>query len=178
LNAFQELIRFASSLPGRKIVIWVSPGWPIIPGLGVDSLREEQEIFDEIVDVSTRLRQIDLTLYNVNPIGVAESLDRADYYEAFLKGISKPNQVKIANLGLQVFAVHSGGLALESNSDVTAMIQTCLADAQSWYRIAFDPLAADKPNEYHHIEIKVDQPGFVVRTSDGYYANPVAVTPR
>jgi VWFA-related protein len=179
MNAFQQLIGFTSSLHGRKIVLWISPGWPFESGPGIQlSLRQEQQFFNQIVDISTRLRQIDLTLYNINPIGVGESLERANYYESFLKGVSKLNQVQLGNFGLQVLAVHSGGLALESNSDITGMMQTCLTDAQSWYRIAFDPLPSDKPNEYHHVEIKVDQPGFVVRTRDGYYANPVAITPR
>jgi VWFA-related protein len=179
INAFHHLAEYASSIPGRKIVLWISPGWPLVSGPRVEiSAKEQDQIFSDIVSMSTGLRQIDLTLYNINPIGVSESLERADYYEAFLKGVSKPNQVQFGNLGLQVLAVHSGGLALESNSDVAGMIQKCLTDSKSWYRIDVDPLPADKPNEYHHIEIKVDQPGFVARTRDGYYANPVAVTPR
>ena len=54
------------------------------------------------------------------------------------------------------------------------MIQKCLADANSWYEIAFDPPPPDKPNEYHHIEVRLDQPGLVARTRTGYYSNPVA----
>jgi hypothetical protein len=76
-----------------------------------------------------------------------------------------------------VFATQSGGLVFEGNSDVAGLIQKSLADAQSWYQIDFDPLPADKPNEYHHIEIKVDQPGLVARSRDGYYANPLAAVP-
>ena len=60
------------------------------------------------------------------------------------------------------------------SSDVAGSIEKSLVDAQSWYEIAFDPLPADKPNEYHHIEIKVDQSGLIARTRTGYYSNPVA----
>jgi hypothetical protein len=109
---------------------------------------------------------------------VTESLERADYYESFLKGITKPNQVEFGNLGLQVIAIQSGGLALEGNSDIAGMIQRCVADAKSWYEIGFTPLPADKPNEYHNIEIKVDQRDLTARTRDGYYANPAAILTR
>jgi len=178
-KALQKLIAFASYLPGRKIVLWVSPGWPLLSGPRMDlSSNQEQQIFNEIVDISTRLRQVDLTVYDISPIGVTESLERADYYEAFLKGITKPNQVQFGNLGLQVIAVQSGGLALEGNSDVAGMIQRCLADAKSWYEIGFTPLPADKPNEYHHIEIKLYQRDLSARTRDGYYANPTFVPQR
>ncbi|MGD0479676.1 MAG: VWA domain-containing protein [Terracidiphilus sp.] len=176
IKAFQQFLGYASSLPGHKIILWVSPGWPLVSGPHIDlSSNQEQQIFNEIVDISTRLRLIDLTVYDVNPIGIAESLERADYYESFLKGIAKPNQVQFGNLGLQVIAVQSGGLAIEGNSDVAGMIQRCLADAKSWYEIGFTPLPADKPNEYHHIEIKLDQRDLSARTRDGYYSNPTTV---
>jgi hypothetical protein len=58
---------------------------------------------------------------------------------------------------------------------VTGMMAQCLQDVKSWYAISFDPLPADKQDEYHHIEVKVDQPGLIARTRDGYYANPVAL---
>jgi VWFA-related protein len=176
MNALGQLMAFAAQIPGKKIVLWVSPGWPIISGPHVYlDTRQENQIFNQIINVSTQLRQMNLTLYNINPVGVTESLRRADYYETFLKGVSKASQVQLGNLAIQVLAIQSGGLALESNSDVTGMMMQCVQDGKSWYAISFDPLPADKPDEYHHIDVKVDQPGTVVRTRDGYYANPVAL---
>lgn len=178
LKAFDQLVAFAPSLPGRKIVIWISPGWPLISGAQIEiSARQEQEIFNEIVDYSTRLRQIDLTVYDINPIGASESLQEASEYQSYLKGVSKPYQAQFGDLSLQVLSIQSGGLAVEGNSDVAGTIEKILADAQSWYRIGFDPLPGDKPNDYHHIEVKVDRPGFAARTRDGYYSNPLAANP-
>jgi VWFA-related protein len=176
MNALAQLMAFAGPIPGRKIVLWISPGWPIISGPRVylDG-HQENQIFNNIINASTQFRQMNLTLYNINPVGVTESLERADYYESFLKGVAKASQVQIGNLALQVLALQSGGLALESNSDVSEMMLRSLQDAKSWYSISFNPLPADKSDEYHHIEVKVDQPGMVVRTRDGYYANPVAL---
>ncbi len=178
LNAFHQLVQFASTLPGHKLVLWVSPGWPLVSGPRVYlSTKQEQGIFGDVVSFSTQLRQNDMTLYNINPFGVDESLERADYYEAFLKGVARPNDVQLGDLGIQVLATHSGGLVIESNSDVYGMIQRCLADAQSWYEITFDPTPADKPNEYHHVEIKLPRRDLVARTLDGYYANVQMIEP-
>jgi hypothetical protein len=63
-------------------------------------------------------------------------------------------------------------LALEFSSDVTGMLERCLADAESWYEITFDAAVPEQPNEYHHIEIKLNKPGLSTRTRDGYYAQP------
>jgi VWFA-related protein len=179
LKALHQLITFAGALPGRKIVIWISPGWPLVSGprIYLDS-HEEEQIFNDVVDLSTQLRETNLTIYNTNPVGVMESMQQADYYESFLKGVSKLNQVQLGDLSIQVLAAQSGGLVIEGNSDVAGMIQRCLLDAKSWYEIGFDPLPADKPDDYHHIDIKIDKPGVVARTRDGYYANPEAIPTR
>jgi VWFA-related protein len=179
IDAFRQLASFAGGLPGRKAVIWISAGWPLVSGprIYLDAQQEDQ-IFNNVVLFSNQLRQDEMTVYNVNPWGVGEALERADYYEAFLKAPARPNDVQLGDLAVQVLAIHTGGLAIESNSDVTGNIARCLADFRSWYQIVFDPLPADKPNEYHHIEVHLDQRDLVARTTDGYYANQRALDPR
>ncbi len=176
LSALHQLVTYASTLPGRKVILFVTPGWPLYSGPGIYlDLKQDQEIFDNVVYLSSHLRQAGITLYNINPIGVSQPMLQANYYQTFLKGITKPNDAQFGDLSIQVLSVQSGGLTLESNSNVTGGIQKCLTDADSWYEITFDPTPADKPNEYHHIEIKLDHPDLIARTRDGYYSNPVAV---
>jgi hypothetical protein len=111
-------------------------------------------------------------LYNVNPLGPEESPLRADFFQDFVKGVSKPNQTDLADLSLQVLAVQSGGLALHGTSDVAGNLRKCLADTESWYEITLDAAIAERPNEYHHIQVTLDKPGLTARTRDGYYAQP------
>ncbi|HUV68802.1 MAG TPA: VWA domain-containing protein [Terracidiphilus sp.] len=178
LQAFHQLAGFASGIPGRKVVIWISPGWPLIAGPNIDLSRQDsQQIFNDVIAISNQLRQGNLTLYNVNPWGVGEPLEREDYYESFLKAPVSPNGIEPAALSLQVLAIHSGGL-IESSTDVVGSIEKCLKELRSWYQIAFDPLSADKPNEYHHIEIRLDQRALTAHTTDGYYANPKFLQPQ
>jgi VWFA-related protein len=173
LGAVRQLAAYAATLPGRKIILWISPGWPLLSGVRIQlDAKQQQQIFSDIVSVSTQLRSANVTLYNINPHGVGEPLLRTDYYQEFVKGISKPSQTNIGDLGLQVLAIQSGGLALEFSSDVTGMLERCLADAESWYEITFDAAVPEQPNEYHHIEIKLNKPGLSTRTRDGYYAQP------
>jgi VWFA-related protein len=173
VRALHQLVAFASSLPGRKIVLWISPGFPLISGPGYATLtsKAEQSIFGDLIYFSSELRQNNITLYNINPVGASESMFAANYYQTFVKGVARPEDVQLADLSIQVLSAQSGGLALVSNNDVAGMIQRCLLDADSWYAIEFAPLPADKPNQYHRIEIRIDQPGLTVRTSTGYYSN-------
>jgi VWFA-related protein len=171
LAALHQLTASLAPQPGRKIVLWVSPGWPLLSGPRVElSSKQQQQIFSDVVSLSTQLRQAGITLYSVNPAGSAESMLRASYYKNFLKGVSKPNQVAAGNLGLPVLAVQSGGLALELNNDLTALLQECISDVAPYYEISFDAAPVERPDEYHQLEIKLAKPGLTARTRQGYYA--------
>jgi VWFA-related protein len=171
LAALHQLTSGLAAQPGRKIVVWVSPGWPLLSGPRVElSPKQQQQIFSDVVGFSTQLRQAGVTLYSVNPIGSNESMLRASYYKDFLKGVSKPNQVAAGNLGLPVLAVQSGGLALDLNNDLTALLQECISDVAPYYEISFDAAPVERPDEYHQLEIKLAKPGLTARTRQGYYA--------
>jgi VWFA-related protein len=174
LAALHQLTASLAPQPGRKIVLWVSPGWPLLSGPRVElSSKQQQQIFSDVVSFSTQLRQAGITLYSVNPAGSSESILRASYYKDFLKGVSKPNQVAAGNLGLPVLAVQSGGLALELNNDLTALLQECISDVAPYYEISFEAAPAERPDEYHQLEIKLAKPGLTAHTRQGYYAQPL-----
>ncbi|HTZ98800.1 MAG TPA: VWA domain-containing protein [Candidatus Aquilonibacter sp.] len=173
LSALTDLLTAVEPEPGRKIVICVSPGWPLLssPRIDLDG-KMLQTIFTDAVKLSTQMRRGRFTLYNVNPLGPEESPLRASYYEQFLRGINTPNQAQMADLGLQVLAVQSGGLAPTPGNDITGALHECLADIEPFYEISFDPAPADHPDEYHRLDIRIARPGLIARTKQGYYAQP------
>lgn len=171
LDTLEKLAAHLATLPGRKLLIWISPGWPLLSGPGVELTAKNQEwIFQTIVRLSDELREARITLYNVNPLGLDESIGRTFYYEGFLKGVSSAKKTQNGNLALQVLAAQSGGLVLNSSNDLTRLITTSLTDAKAFYTISFDSPPADHPDEYHSLQIKVDKPGLTARTRTGYYA--------
>jgi VWFA-related protein len=172
LKALQSLAASEAGRPGRKLILWVSPGWPLLTGPRIEvNAKQQQALFQEIAALSTQLRQARVTLYAIDPIGVSENLGRVDYYQAYIKGVSKPSQANAANLSLQVLAVQSGGLALNS-SDVNGMLQKCIADTTAYYELTFAPVRGEKPETYHHLQVKLTQSDLTARTRDGYYLQP------
>jgi VWFA-related protein len=174
LKALHQLVASEAPRPLRKVMLWVSPGWPLLSGIGtsLDS-KQERQIFASIVRFSTELMQARVTLYSIDPLGSAEGVDRVYYYKNFLKGVSKPSDVYPGDLGLQVLAVQSGGLALSPTNDIAGLLQECLADSAPYYEISFNSLPAKQPDEYHHLEIKIAKPALTARTRQGYYAQPL-----
>ncbi|MGA6982607.1 MAG: VWA domain-containing protein [Candidatus Sulfotelmatobacter sp.] len=174
LKTLSQLGAFEKTRPGRKLMVWFSPGWPLLTGPAIEPTRKDQEhFFTSIVDLSTQLRLADITLYSVDPLGLADAAGvRISYYEEFLKGVSRPDRSQAANLSLQVLAVQSGGRVLNSSNDLTQEIAAAVSDAQAYYVLSFESARPDHPNEYHAIEVKVDKPGDKARARTGYYAQP------
>jgi VWFA-related protein len=187
INAVRALIAYGAALPGRKLVLWVSPGWPILSGPLImlnkkqeqqiygtvqqqqthDTVRQQRLVYATVVDLSTRMREAQIVLYNVNPIGASQDVGWESYYKAFLKPVTEPVQAVMADLSLQVLAVQSGGLTLVGSNDLTGMLRQCTEDAKASYQITYTPSEAKGP--YHHLEVRLSQPGLTARTRQGYY---------
>lgn len=172
LDALENFASHVAAQPGRKLLIWLSPGWPLLSGPNVDLTQKNQAwIFDNVVGLSKALRDARITLYNVDPLGMQDAGSfQTFYYQTFLKGVASASQVLAGNLGLQVLAAQSGGLVLNSSNDVTKSIARCLVDAEAFYTLSFDAPPADHPDEYHSLQVKIDKPGLTARTRTGYYA--------
>lgn len=173
LNTLKSLMSKEARQPGRKVVIWISPGWPILSGPDIElRLKDEQSLFSSVVGFSTVLRQIRMTIYSIDPVGVDADGLNANFYEQFLKPVTAAKKTEIGNLALQVLATQSGGLALRSGNDITEQINHCIADTDAYYTLAVETEPSDQPNVYHAVTVKVAAPGLTVRTRNGYYAQP------
>ena len=174
LNTLQSIASVEAAKPGRKILIWISPGWPYLSGPRINLSRQEQEgLFHTIVTISTALRHARVTLYSVDPLGTNDAGGfRTFYYEEFLKGVAAPKDAQAGNLSLQVIATQSGGRVFNSNNDLAGLIATAAADASTYYVLSIETPPAEHVNEYHAVEVKTERPGLIVHTRTGYYSQP------
>jgi VWFA-related protein len=156
--------------PGRKLLIWVGPGWPMLAGINIArSAKGKEEDFRKIVDFSTRLREARVSVYSIS-FGLPNAYTAL--YGSFLKGVKTADGANPSDLALKVLAVQSGGRVLGPDGDMTAQIDSCIEDAQAYYSISFDPPLADGPNEYHDLKVQIAKPKLTARTSTGYYNQP------
>jgi VWFA-related protein len=173
LRALNAIVSRAAAQPGRKSIVWISPGWPLLSGPNIQiSAKQQQSLFNEVVNFSNLLRQANVTLYALDPLGAGEGPGREFYFEEYLKGVRKPSEAVPAALGAQVLAVQSGGLFLSSNNDLGVLLQQPYDDALAAYEITYDPPPSEGANEYHRVEVRVAEPRLVARTRQGYYSQP------
>src|SRR5580692_889699 len=174
LTALERISSYEARQPGRKLLIWFSPGWPMLSGPRLELTKKNEDwLFNAVVGMSRALREARVTLYSLDPLGTSDAGSfRTFYYESFLKGVPSSSKVLPGNLALQVLAAQSGGKVLNSNNDLTQLIANCVIDAKAYYTMSFIYPPADHPDEFHSLEVKVDKPGLTARTRMGYYAQP------
>jgi VWFA-related protein len=175
IRAFDSMIdSTAAKRPGRKLLIWIGNGWPLISGLVAEhnlSQKEKDKAFEIIAATSVALRQARITVYNANSIEVGNVFE-TQFYDGYLKPVTSWKDAYFGNLGLQVIATQTGGQVLNASSDLVAEITTCIADADAFYVMSYQAPPADHPNEYHAITVGIARPGLTARSLTGYYNQP------
>jgi VWFA-related protein len=165
-----ELATWAAALPGRKVILFISPGWPLLAGMETQaSAAQKAWLFNSIIKFTNGLRETQITLYSIDPFDQTRSAPY--YYQSFLKGVPNIDDAEFANLSLQVLTEHSGGSVVVSKKDIISELETAIRNAENGYELIFEGSTGDRPNEYHELRVRVDQPGAVVRTTAGYYAH-------
>jgi VWFA-related protein len=160
--------------PGRKLLVWVGPGWPMLnrPADGY-SERTQRRYFEGIVELSTRLREARMVVYSVAPSSSGPNTLNL-LYQDYLKGVKAYRQAESGNLGLKVLAIQTGGLIMGPDNDLVNQINRCIDDANVFYRISFNPPGTDHADEYHDLKVQVSKPGLTVHTNTSYYNQPPA----
>jgi VWFA-related protein len=202
LKALGDIATTERQRPGRKLLIWVGPGWGVGSGAVSNFIGPRQNTFDTIEWFSTLLREARIALYSFS-VGETNADGRSLTYLSYLSGVKSFQQATFPfmHLNRKVLAVETGGRVLEPSGDLTGdpvpaltdfmpnadlvlQIDSCVQEAGIFYTLSFDPSHADRLDEYHDLKVQVDMPGLTARTSTGYYDQPyyadqgnLAVTP-
>lgn len=174
VERFQKSIQMMTAIasaeakkPGRKLLIWAGPGWPMLDRLITD--KGQQQFFDRIVELSTRLREARIAVYSISR---GESHLGMNLYQDYLEGVKTVEKAAAPDLALKVIAVQTGGRVFLPVNDLAGQIDQCVQDAGAYYTLSFDPPRADRANEYHDLKVQIDKPALTVRTRTGYYNQP------
>jgi VWFA-related protein len=159
LRALGSIAIDQREIAGRKVVVWISPGWPVNRG-DID--------FDDATELSTRLREARIMLDNVN-VNPGQSFNYHDYLEA----PRSQEDMQPAKLALPVIATHTGGLVLDSSGDLDRDIERCVEEERRFYTLTFNPPHTYRMDEFHELRVQVARPALTVRAPTSYYNEPV-----
>jgi VWFA-related protein len=172
LQAMNVLSVKLSQRPGRKLVIWVSPGWgEFIFQSSRMTRKNNEDLFAYEAALTTALQAARITLYSVDPGGTdCNTCTQNSHFKAYLKGPASAGDVDHNDLMLQALATKTGGNVLWGKNNVASMIDECLKDAQGYYVITYPAPTAPRDITFHEVRVQVNKPGAQVRTRWGYFA--------
>lgn len=177
LKALAHIAAEERTRPGRKLLLWIGPGWGIGSGAYADAKPGSPSVFSTVCWFSDLLREAHLALYSFT---VGESANsqgpinkgHSELYKDYLDGVRSPRTASFMSLYRKVLAVQSGGRVMDNSLDLLKLIEECASDADHFYRISFDPFRADHPDEYHDLKVEMTRPELNARTTTGYYDQP------
>jgi VWFA-related protein len=174
VQSLTKLVAEQEDVPGRVLLIWMGPGWPMLsdgpyPGTPMD----KRNFFAEVLNLSTGFLDAQMTMDTISsPNPMHENGRPRNYYKPFLTGVQRADQADPGNLALPVLAYQSGGKVFAVDKDLAGDIASCVADLESYYVLSFDSPHASQDIEYRALQITIDKAGLSLRTNAFYYAQP------
>jgi VWFA-related protein len=156
-KALGTLATQLAGIPGRKNIVWVTHGVPIV-------LRS---ITNEIIDTTSQMRQFCAYL---NQAGIAMySVDQGGPGSLSSGGREGPGYQSQDTL--QQMADLTGGHAYPGNNVETA-IPAAISSARGSYLIRYDPPAQNWDSKFHKIKVSCTRKGVRIQAQQGYFALP------
>jgi VWFA-related protein len=198
LDAFNQLARYMSALPGRKNLIWFSgsfpinilpdpdiltlaanstanSGPPVDPFTGVASMEDE---FRETVDLLARSQvsvyPIDARGLMVNPtMSVTQSGSTMNRKPSgFANANTKFFQDTSEEHGtMEQMAQATGGRAFVNTNGLKEAVEKAIDSGSNYYTIAYTPTNRKWNGDYRKIQVKLDRSGVALAYRRGYFAD-------
>lgn len=173
LTTLHEALRLVAGREGRKALIHVSNGLPMVPGLGL--LHEFEQVFRD-TSIYTRIAQRDFTAEFRSLTRAASASDVA-FYTLDASGLNplegfgaddrfvpeaRASWVEAANLeeSLEFMADETGGLAVLGTNDVAAGLGRIRDDLASYYSLGYT-VSRRGDGAAHRIEVELPEHGRV-----------------
>ena len=174
LKALGDIATAERRKPGKKLLVWIGPGWSIGSERDFETQDPKSHTFDTIYWFSLLLREARVSLFIFRVGQTNPDTRSSDLYMHFLNGVESAQYASLKNLDRKVLAVQSGGRVLGSSpgNDLVSQIDDCIQEGRAFYTLSFNPSHADRPAEYHSLQVQIGPPGLIARTNTGYYDQP------
>ncbi len=184
LDALDSVVSWLAGVPGRKAILYVSDGLPLVPGLDLFTIYSRApvsaqtydrtpEMSAQKYDLTTRFRQMTahasrnrVVLYPIEAYGTRN-----------VSGVTLFDAVALVNRqnGLRFLAEDTGGRALLNAADVPGALARVAEDFETYYSIGYQPQRPADEAE-HKIEVQAKPRGLQVRTRQWYRDKPEGET--
>ena len=173
LDSLRQIITSLTGLPGKKGIIYVSNGLPMIPGMELfyeaSKGMNDSSILSRMFEFDrTRIyRQLaatanaqDVTLYTIDASGLSlQGMGSAEYATAAdptMNSIGRNNYID----SLRFLSDETGGITIFNTNDIGPRLELVTQDMFTYYSLGY-PLQASGQDKVHRVKVKLrDDPSF------------------
>jgi VWFA-related protein len=187
LGAASFLIDGMRELPGRKSMILISGGLPILSSNRGNSSATVSDFLNSLLDKATRagvaINTIDIRGLSAH-MGVSSFEDtpassstggggnrgagRMPDERQF--GYKNPFDVMEAHQGLRLLASETGGIAVLDTNNLNEGLDQIIGKTDAYYLLAYTPADSNFKGEFRKVEIRVKNKDLRVYSRSGYFA--------
>lgn len=191
IDALKEIIESLAGLPGRKAIVYVSDGLPMVPGEEMYyalsqkfqqafSMTHSRE-FDasrRFIDLSSRAATNRVVMYTIDAAGLrapeASSVQSATAGTPGLANLVDSINVSNIQAPLLMMAEQTGGYAIYNSNDVGEGLDRIASDFYNYYSLGYSP-AHSGTGRLYKVKIKVrgDRKGLRIRHRESYRDKPL-----
>jgi len=167
LLGLKGLIKGARSLPGRKVVFFLSGGFQIH--------NQRGDLTTVLRDITYAAAKSGVVIYSMDTRGLVASLTDASSDSIFdpsgrLERATHSELLESQN-GLNALAADTGGKAIFNTNDLRTGLAPALKETSNYYLIAWKPdTESQKQSRFRNVEVKLlNHPDLTVRVRKGYF---------
>jgi VWFA-related protein len=168
LQSINDIVRRVSALPGRRTIVFLSPGMYVV---------EEQAALTDYLNRAIRagvvINTLDIRgLYTESANGVDISLRASGtgVYPAAMSTYSAASAAAQSDAMMQI-AYATGGNFFHNRNDLTAGLEKLTAVPEYSYLLGFTPQNLKNDGKFHPLRVKLKQgDGLTVQARNGYLA--------
>lgn len=183
IDSLKNTVSSLAGLPGRKAILYVSDGLPMVAGQ--DLFQYVQEKFSG----STSTAVMESLTYDASrryqELIAQANANRISFYTVDAEGLKVSSTVSAENRSantsgmvdsihnsnmlapLQMIAEQTGGKAIYNTNDATKGLLTIAGDFKTYYSLGYSPVHSGD-GRYHKVDVRTKRKDLVVRHRDGY----------
>jgi VWFA-related protein len=183
IDSLKNTVSSLAGLPGRKAVLYVSDGLPMMAGQ--DLFHYVQDKFSSssstavmeslTYDASRRIQELvaqananRISFYTIDAAGLRVSSSvSAENRTGNTSGIVDSIHTSNLQAPLQMMAEETGGKAIFNTNDATKGLLAVAGDFKTYYSLGYSPVHSGD-GRYHKIDVRTKRKDLVVRHREGY----------
>ncbi len=176
MDALGEMVGFLTGIEGRKALLYVSDGLPMVAAEELFYALEEKNersgamLRSRSFDATRRFEEVTMkananrvTIYTIDAAGQrnmdgASAQDRSRNFSSHIDGVTATNMQS----SLKFISGDTGGVAITNTNNISGGLQRISSDFKSYYSLGFKP-GHSGDGQFHRTKVKVKGDKLTVR---------------